>query len=339
MTYLPATGRYHLMEYRRAGRSGLRLPALSLGLWQNFGHDRPLDAQRAIVRRAFDLGITHFDLANNYGPPYGSAEENFGRMLASDLRGYRDELVISTKAGYDMWPGPYGEWGSRKYLLASLDQSLRRMDLDYVDIFYSHRFDPDTPLEETMGALDAAVRQGKALYVGISSYSATKTREAHAILNGLGTPLVIHQPSYSMLNRWIEPELLDTLGELGIGCIVFSPLAQGMLTDKYLNGIPEGSRASRHGSLSPNLLNDQSLTKIRALNEIAARRDQSLAQLALAWTLRDPRVTSTLIGASSVAQLEANVAALEKLDLSDEELAEIDRYAIDADLNLWAASS
>ncbi len=331
--------RYARMPYRRTGRSGLLLPAITLGLWQNFGGDRPIETQRAIIRRAFDLGITHFDLANNYGPPYGSAETTFGLLMEQDLAPYRDELIVSSKAGYDMWPGPYGEWGSRKYLLASLDQSLLRMEVDYVDIFYSHRFDPETPLEETMGALDTAVRQGKALYVGISSYSAAKTREAHAILRELGTPLVINQPSYSMLNRWIEPELLDALGELGIGCIVFSPLAQGMLTDKYLNGIPEGSRASRHGSLSPNLLNDQSLTKIRALNEIAARRDQSLAQLALAWTLRDPRVTSTLIGASSVAQLEANVAALEKLDLSDEELAEIDRYAIDADLNLWAASS
>jgi L-glyceraldehyde 3-phosphate reductase len=339
MTYVPNDDRYDEMRYRRSGRSGLQLPAVSLGLWQNFGYDRPLDTSRAIVRRAFDLGITHFDLANNYGPPYGSAETNFGLLMKQDLAPYRDELIVSSKAGYDMWPGPYGEWGSRKYLLASLDQSLQRMEVDYVDIFYSHRFDPETPLEETMGALDTAVRQGKALYVGISSYSAAKTREAHAILHELGTPLVIHQPSYSMLNRWIEPELLDALGELGIGCIVFSPLAQGMLTDKYLDGIPEGSRASRHGSLSPNLINDQSLAKVRALNEIAARRDQSLAQLALAWTLRDPRVTSTLIGASSVAQLEANVAALDKLDLSDEELAEIDRYATDADLNLWAASS
>jgi L-glyceraldehyde 3-phosphate reductase len=339
MTYVAADTRYDRMPYRRVGRSGLELPAVSLGFWQNFGGDRPLDTSRAIVRRAFDLGLTHFDLANNYGPPYGSAETNFGLLMKQDLAPYRDELIVSSKAGYDMWPGPYGEWGSRKYLLASLDQSLQRMEVDYVDIFYSHRFDPETPLEETMGALDTAVRQGKALYVGISSYSAAKTREAHAILHDLGTPLVIHQPSYSMLNRWIEPELLDALGELGIGCIVFSPLAQGMLTDKYLDGIPEGSRASRHGSLSPNLINDQSLAKVRALNEIAARRDQSLAQLALAWTLRDPRVTSTLIGASSVAQLEANVAALEKLDLSDEELAEIDRYATDADLNLWAASS
>jgi len=339
MTYVAAESRYERMDYRRSGRSGLRLPGVSLGLWQNFGHDRPLDTSRAIVRRAFDLGITHFDLANNYGPPYGSAEENFGRLLQQDLGPYRDELIISSKAGYDMWPGPYGEWGSRKYLLASLDQSLQRMGLDYVDIFYSHRFDPETPLEETMGALDSAVRQGKALYVGISSYSAAKTREAHAILHELGTPLVIHQPSYSMLNRWIEPELLDVLGELGVGCIVFSPLAQGMLTDKYLDGIPEGSRASRDGSLSPSLIDEQALAKIKALNEIAARRGQTLAQLALAWTLRDPRVTSTLVGASSVEQLEANVATLEKLDLTEDELAEIDRYATEADINLWAASS
>ena len=339
MRYVPADDRYELMRYRRSGRSGLQLPAVSLGLWQNFGYDRPLDTSRAIVRRAFDLGITHFDLANNYGPPYGSAEANFGLLMKQDLAPYRDELIVSSKAGYDMWPGPYGEWGSRKYLLASLDQSLRRMEVEYVDIFYSHRFDPETPLEETMGALDTAVRQGKALYVGISSYSAAKTREAYAILDKLGTPLVIHQPSYSMLNRWIEPDLLDALGELGIGCIVFSPLAQGMLTDRYLDGIPKDSRASRHGSLSPDLINDQSLAKIRALNEIAARRGQTLAQLAIAWTLRDSRVTSALIGASSVEQLEANVAALDKLDFTEEELAEIDRYATEADINIWAASS
>jgi L-glyceraldehyde 3-phosphate reductase len=339
VTYVPDVGRYESMRYRRSGRSGLQLPAVSLGLWQNFGHDRPLETSRAIVRRAFDLGITHFDLANNYGPPYGSAEENFGLLMRQDLRPYRDELIVSSKAGYDMWPGPYGEWGSRKYLLASLDQSLERMALDYVDVFYSHRFDPDTPLEETMGALDTAVRQGKALYVGISSYSAAKTREAHAILRELGTPLVIHQPSYSMLNRWIEPDLLDALGDLGIGCIVFSPLAQGMLTDKYLQGIPEDSRASRNGSLSPDLIDDQALAKIRALNEIASRRGQTLAQLALAWTLRDPRITSALIGASSVEQLEANVGALDKLELSEEELEEIDRYATEADINIWAASS
>src|SRR5438270_3147319 len=327
------------MQYRRCGRSGLKLPAISLGLWQNFGGDAPFERQRAIVRRAFDLGITHFDLANNYGPPPGSAEENFGRMLATDLEGHRDELVISTKAGYDMWPGPYGEWGSRKYLLASLDQSLARMGLEYVDIFYSHRFDPETPLEETMGALDAAVRQGKALYVGISSYSAAKTREAAEILRGLGTPLLIHQPSYSMLNRWIEPELLDALGELGLGCICFSPLAQGLLTDKYLEGIPEGSRATQGGSLSRNLLTDETLAKIRGLNELAGRRGQSLAQMALAWTLRDPRVTSAVVGANSVEQLEQNVGALERLEFSVEELAEIDRHATESDINIWAASS
>jgi L-glyceraldehyde 3-phosphate reductase len=339
MTFVAASDRYEHAPYRRCGSSGLLLPAISLGLWQNFGHDRPLDTSRAIVRRAFDLGITHFDLANNYGPPYGSAEENFGRLMEQDLRPYRDELVISTKAGYDMWPGPYGDHGSRKYLLASLDQSLQRMGLDYVDIFYSHRFDPDTQLEETMGALDTAVRQGKALYAGISSYSPAKTHDAAAILRGLGTPLLIHQPSYSMLNRWIEDGLLDVLGELGVGCIVFSPLAQGMLTDKYLNGIPSDSRAAQSGSFSPDLLSDEALARIRGLNEIAQQRGQSLAQLALAWTLRDPRVTSALIGASSVAQLEANVASLERLDLSDEELAAIDRFAVDTGINLWAASS
>src|SRR5213080_2356078 len=331
--------RYARMSYRRTGRSGLLLPAITLGLWQNFGGDRPIETQRAILRRAFDLGITHFDLANNYGPPYGSAEENFGRIFRADFAPYRDELVISTKAGYDMWPGPYGEWGSRKYLLASLDQSLVRMGLDYVDIFYSHRFDPETPLEETMGALASAVQQGKALYVGISSYSAATSREAAEILAGLGTQLLIHQPSYSMLYRWIEPELLDTLEELGVGCIGFSPLAQGMLTDKYLHGIPEGSRASRDGSFSPKLLTDTAMEKIRALNEIARRRGQTLAQLALAWTLRDPRMTSTLVGASSVAQLESNVAAIEKLDFTEDELAELDRYATDADINIWAESS
>ena len=317
MTYVPADDRYERMTYRRSGRSGLHLPMVSLGLWQNFGHDRPLDTSRAIVRRAFDLGITHFDLANNYGPPYGSAEENFGRLIHDDLRPFRDELVISSKAGYDMWPGPYGEWGSRKYLLASLDQSLGRMGLEYVDIFYSHRFDPDTPLEETMGALASAVQQGKTLYVGISSYSAEKTHEAAQILGELGVKLLIHQPSYSMLNRWIEPELLDALEELGVGCIGFSPLAQGMLTDKYLQGIPEGSRASRHGSLSPNLITDTAMEKIRALNEIAQRRGQTLAQMALAWTLRDPRMTSTLVGASSVEQLESNVAAIDNLAFSE----------------------
>src|SRR5881296_1005265 len=331
--------RYTRMPYRRTGRSGLLLPAISLGLLHNFGGDRPLETQRAILRRAFDLGVTHFDLANNYGPPYGSAEENFGRILKSDLAGHRDELVISSKAGYDMWPGPYGIWGSRKYLLASLDQSLRRMGLEYVDIFYSHRFDPQTPLEETMGALDTAVRQGKALYVGISSYSAQRTREAAAILRRLGTPLLIHQPSYSMLNRWIEPELLDILGQEGVGCIVFSPLAQGMLTDRYLRGIPEGSRASRSATLSPDLITDEAMEKIRALNEIASARGQSLAQMALAWALRDPRVTSALAGASSVDQLETNVAALERMDFTDDELAEIDRHATDSGINLWAASS
>jgi len=339
MAYLADDSRYDHMPYRRSGAGGLMLPSVSLGLWQNFGHDRPLDASRAIVRRAFDLGITHFDLANNYGPPYGSAEENFGRLMQQDLRPYRDELVISTKAGYDMWPGPYGDRGSRKYLLASLDQSLRRMGLDYVDIFYSHRFDPETPLEETMGALDTAVRQGKALYAGISSYSAAKTQEAYSILRDLGTPLLIHQPSYSLLNRWIEDGLLDVLGELGVGCIVFSPLAQGMLTDKYLNGIPAGSRAAQHGSLSPDLLSDETLARIRALNEIAVQRGQSLAQLALAWALRDQRITSALIGASSVAQLETNVASLEGLDFSPDELAEIERHAVDSGINIWAASS
>jgi L-glyceraldehyde 3-phosphate reductase len=339
MTYVASPDRYDALPYRRCGRSGLKLPAVSLGLWHNFGHDRPLDDQRAIVRRAFDLGITHFDLANNYGPPYGSAEESFGRILSQDLAPYRDELVISSKAGYDMWPGPYGDWGSRKYLLASLDQSLARMGLDYVDIFYSHRRDPDTPLEETLGALDSAVRQGKALYAGISSYSHERTREAAAILRELGTPLLIHQPSYSLLNRWIEPELLDVLGDEGIGCIVFSPLGQGMLTDKYLDGIPEGSRAARDSSLSRELLSDENLAHVRALGDVAQRRGQSLAQMAIAWTLRDPRVTSALIGASSVAQLEQNVAALDRLDFDDEELAEIDRHAVDSGINLWAESS
>jgi L-glyceraldehyde 3-phosphate reductase len=339
VTYVPAADRYDVMEYRRCGHSGLQLPMLSLGLWHNFGGDRPLEAGRGIIRRAFDLGITHFDLANNYGPPYGSAEENFGRILAADLAAHRDELVISTKAGYDMWPGPYGIGGSRKYLLASLDQSLRRLGLDHVDIFYSHRFDPETPLEETMEALDAAVRRGKAVYVGISSYSAERTREAAAILRALGTPLLIHQPSYSMLNRWIEQGLLDVLGDEGIGSIVFSPLAQGLLTDRYLNGVPSGSRASQSGSLTAEMLSDENLAKVRALNEIAARRGQSLAQMALAWTLRDPRVTSALVGASSVAQLDQNVAALRRLDFSAAELTEIDRYATDGNINIWAASS
>jgi L-glyceraldehyde 3-phosphate reductase len=338
MTYVADADRYSRMPYRRTGRSGLHLPAVSLGLWNNFGADRPLETSRAIVRRAFDLGITHFDLANNYGPPYGSAEETFGRLLATDLGPYRDELVISTKAGYDMWPGPYGDWGSRKYLLASLDQSLQRMGLEYVDIFYSHRFDPDTPLEETMGALETAVRQGKALYVGISSYSPDRTREAAGILERLGVPLLIHQPSYSMLNRWIEPELQDVLGELEIGCICFSPLAQGLLTDRYLDGVPEDSRIARNLSLDPAQLNEQTVAKVAGLREIAARRGQTLAAMALAWTLRDPRVTSTLVGASTVEQLEANARALERLDFSSDELAEIDRFATESDINLWATS-
>jgi L-glyceraldehyde 3-phosphate reductase len=339
VTYVAGDDRYARMPYRRCGRSGLKLPAISLGLWWNFGGDRPLEVSRAIVRRAFDLGITHFDLANNYGPPYGSAEETFGVLLHSDLAPYRDELVISTKAGYDMWPGPYGEWGSRKYLLASLDQSLARMGLDYVDIFYSHRFDPDTPLEETMGALASAVASGKALYVGVSSYSAAKTREAKEILDRLGVPLLIHQPSYSLLNRWIEPELLDVLGAEGIGCIAFSPLAQGVLTDRYLGGVPEGSRASHPSSLSREQLSDETLAKVRALNELAAGRGQTLAQLAIAWVLRDQRMTSALIGASSVEQLEQNVGALERLDFADDELAEIDRYATESGINIWAGSS
>jgi len=324
MTYVAAEDRYDHMRYNRCGRSGLALPAVSLGLWHNFGGINPIETGRAIVRRAFDLGVTHFDLANNYGPPYGSAEESFGRLLRDDLRPYRDELIISTKAGYDMWPGPYGEWGSRKYLLASLDQSLTRLGLDYVDIFYSHRFDPSTPLEETMGALDSAVRQGKALYVGISSYSAEQTREAAAILRDLGTPLLIHQPSYSLLNRWIEPDLVDALGELGVGCITFSPLAQGVLTDRYLHGIPEGSRASRNDSLDPGAITEELVAKLRGLNAIAAGRNQSLAQMALAWTLRDARVTSTLVGASRVAQLEQNLGALENIAFSEAELDRIE---------------
>ena len=334
-----APDRYDAMAYRRVGSSGLHLPAISLGLWQNFGDDRALATQRAIVRRAFDRGVTHFDLANNYGPPHGSAETNFGRILGSDLRSHRDELVISTKAGYDMWPGPYGDRGSRKYLLASLDQSLGRMGLDYVDIFYSHRFDPDTRLEETMGALDTAVRQGKALYVGISSYSAKRTREAAAILRGLGTPLLIHQPSYSMLNRWIEAELLDVLAEERIGAIAFSPLAQGLLTDRYLAGVPAGSRAARGGSFNRELLTDANLASVRGLNEIARRRGQTLAQMALAWTVRDPRVASALVGASSVEQLDDNLAALEHLAFEPAELAEIDRFAVEGGVNLWAKSS
>jgi len=339
LTYVAAEDRYQQIPYRRCGRSGLLLPEISLGLWQNFGDGRPVETQRAIVRRAFDLGITHFDLANNYGPPYGSAEINFGRILREDLRPYRDEMIISTKAGYDMWPGPYGDHGSRKYLLASLDQSLSRMGLDYVDIFYSHRFDPDTPLEETMSALDSAVRSGKALYVGISSYSAERTRQAAEILGRLGTRLLIHQPSYSMLNRWIEAELLDVLGQLGIGCIAFSPLAQGLLTGKYANGIPAGSRASQDSSLSADQLSNQTLGHVRALAEIARARGQSLAQLALSWALRDERVTSVLIGASSVAQLEENLAAVSAAPFTGDELAAIDRDAVDAGINIWAESS
>jgi L-glyceraldehyde 3-phosphate reductase len=327
------------MGYGRCGASGLQLPRISVGLWQNFGGDRAFEEGRALVRRAFDLGITHFDLANNYGPPYGSAEENFGRILRADLAPYRDELVLSTKAGYDMWPGPYGEWGSRKHLLASLDQSLRRMGLNYVDIFYSHRYDPQTPLEETMGALDSAVRSGKALYAGISSYSAERTREAIRILRQMGTPLLIHQPSYSLLNRWIEGGLLDVLGEEGVGCIVFSPLAQGLLTDRYLEGIPTGSRASRGGSLSGAMLSEDNLTKVRVLAEVARKRGQTLAQMALAWALRDIRVTSALIGVSSIHQLDQNVAALANRAFSTEELAEIDRHATESGLDLWARSS
>jgi L-glyceraldehyde 3-phosphate reductase len=339
MTYVAAEDRYDEIPYRRCGRSGIKLPEISLGLWQNFGELNPLDVQRKVIRRAFDLGVTHFDLANNYGPPYGSAEVNFGHILRTDLLPYRDELIISTKAGYDMWPGPYGEWGSRKYLLASLDQSLARMGLEYVDIFYSHRFDPDTPLEETMGALDTAVRSGRALYAGISSYSAERTVEAAQILDALGTPLLIHQPSYSMLNRWIEGGLLDVLGREGIGCIAFSPLAQGVLTGKYLSGIPAGSRASLDGSLSADQISEQTLAHVRALNEIARSRGQTLAQLALAWSLRDPRITSALIGASSVAQLEENLAAARNTSFSRQELAAIDEQAVEAGINIWAASS
>ena len=333
--YIASGDRYDSMTYRRCGRSGLKLPPVSLGLWHNFGDDRPLETQRAIIRRAFDLGITHFDLANNYGPPYGSAELNFGRILATDLRDHRDELLISTKAGWDMWPGPYGDLGSRKYLLASLDQSLRRLGLDYVDIFYHHHFDPDTPLEETLGALHSAVTSGRALYVGISSYSDRRTREAVAILRSMGTPLLIHQPSYSMLNRWVEEALLDVLDDEGVGCIAFSPLAQGLLTDRYLDGIPDDSRAARGTSLTGDMLSEDNLARIRGLDAIAGRRGQTLAQMAIAWVLRDPRVTSALIGASSVAQLEQNVASLERLDFSAEELAEIDRYAVESGIDLW----
>src|ERR1700750_1882399 len=339
MTYVPAADRYDRMRYRRSGRSGLKLPEISLGLWQNFGEERPLEHSRAIARRAFDLGVTHFDLANNYGPPYGSAGGVFGEIMARDLRPHRDELVVSTKAGYDMWPGPYGEWGSRKYLLASLDQSLARMGLEYVDIFYSHRFDPDTPLEETMGALDTAVRSGRALYAGISSYSAERTLDAISLLRRMGTPLLIHQPSYSMLNRWIEGGLLDVLGREGVGCIAFSPLAQGVLTGKYLSGVPAGSRAAQDGSLSSDQLSERTLAHVRALAAIATSRGQSLAQLALSWALRDQRVTSVLVGASSIAQLEENLAATENTSFSDDELAAIDRDAVEAGINIWASSS
>jgi L-glyceraldehyde 3-phosphate reductase len=337
--YVAASARYERMPYRRVGVSGIQLPAISLGLWQNFGDDRPLVGSRSILRRAFDLGITHFDLANNYGPPYGAAETNFGRILSEDFRPYRDELIISSKAGYDQWPGPYGEFGSRKYLLASLDQSLQRMRLDYVDIFYSHRFDPNTPLRETMGALDSAVRQGKALYVGVSSYSPERTAEAIEILTELGTPLLIHQPSYSLLNRWIEQSLLELLEREGVGAIVFSPLGQGLLTDRYLDGVPENSRVRRGEAFAERLLSEENLARVRALNEIAGRREQSLAQLAIAWVLRDPRVSSALIGASSVVQLEDSVAALAGLDFTAEELAEIECHAVDSDINLWAPSS
>ncbi|MFJ2898291.1 L-glyceraldehyde 3-phosphate reductase [Streptomyces sp. NPDC087218] len=339
--YLAAGSRYDSMEYRRTGRSGLKLPAVSLGLWHNFGDDRTLGSQRAILRRAFDLGVTHFDLANNYGPPPGSAELNFGKIFHQDFAPYRDELIVSTKAGYEMHPGPYGEWGSRKYLLSSLDASLKRMGLDYVDVFYSHRFDPDTPLEETMGALASAVQQGKALYVGVSSYNSEQTAEAARLLREMGVPALIHQPSYSMINRWIEDDgLLGTLEEAGMGCISFVPLAQGLLTGKYLAGIPEGSRATQGKSLDPGLLSDEVVRRLNGLNDIARRRGQSLAQLALCWVLRDPRMTSALIGASSVAQLEENVAALAGAPLSDEELAEIDTFAVDtAGTNIWAGRS
>jgi L-glyceraldehyde 3-phosphate reductase len=338
-TYVPSPDRYGPMPYRRVGQSGLRLPAVSLGLWHNFGDDKPLGEQRAILRRAFDLGITHFDLANNYGPPYGAAERNFGTHLAADFRPYRDELVISSKAGWDMWPGPYGDGGSRKYLVASLDQTLQRTGLDYVDIFYSHRPDPDTPIEETMGALASIVQQGKALYAGISSYGPELTAHAADLLDQLGVPLLIHQPSYSMLNRWVEGGLLDTLGERGVGCIAFSPLAQGMLTNKYLGGIPEGSRAAQGKSLSPDLLTDESLAHIRKLNDLAQERGQSLAQMALAWVLRDERDSSVLIGASSVGQLEDSAAAVANMRFTDAELAEVDRDAVEAGIDLWRTQS
>jgi len=337
--YLAAAERYQRMSYARCGRSGLQLPRISLGLWQNFGGTTPFENARDMVLQSFDAGITHFDLANNYGPPYGSAEENFGRILATDLAAHRDELIISTKAGYDMWPGPYGEWGSRKYLLASLDQSLERMGLDYVDIFYSHRYDPQTPLEETMSALDTAVRGGRALYVGISSYGPQRTREAAAILRELKTPCLIHQPSYSMLNRWVEQGLLELLEQEGIGCIAFSPLAQGLLTTKYLKGVPDASRASRDGSFRKAMLSERNLDKVRALNQIAAQRGQSLAQMALAWVLRKPPITSALIGASSWSQIKECLGALQKPGFSTDELQRIDQHAVDGDLNIWAASS
>src|SRR4051795_3890594 len=339
MPYLAAPDRYDAMPYRRCGRSGLKLPAISLGLWNNFGDDKPLETQRAIIRRAFDRGVTHIDLANNYGPPPGAAEINFGRIFKEDLAPYRDELIISTKAGYDMWEGPYGEWGSRKYLLASLDQSLKRMGLDYVDIFYSHRLDPDTPLEETLGAVDTAVKSGRALYVGISSYSGQRTEEAVAILRSIGTPLLIHQPSYSMLNRWIEEDLLDVIGEEGVGCIVFSPLGQGMLTTKYLDGVPEGSRAAEGRFLTADMITPERIAHVRRLNEIAGERGQTLAQMAVAWTVRDERITSALIGASSVAQLEENVAAIDDIEFTPEEIDAIDRDAVDAGINIWQQSS
>ncbi len=340
MPYTAADDRYAEMTYRRTGRSGLLLPALSLGLWQNFGATRPLELVREILLHAFDRGITHFDLANNYGPPYGSAETSFGRVLASDLRPYRDELIISTKAGYDMWPGPYGNWGSRKYLTASLDQSLARMSLEYVDIFYSHRFDPETPLEETTGALASAVHQGKALYAGISSYSPAKTLEAAGLLRSMGVPLLITQPSYSLINRWVETSgLFDLLEQEGVGCMAFSPLAQGLLTGRYLDGVPDGSRAAQAESFDPAWLEGQRLEQIRGLNRIAQRRGQSLAQLALAWVLRTPTVTSALIGVSSLEQLNQNLEVLERLELDADELAEIDTLALDAGVNIWAASS
>jgi L-glyceraldehyde 3-phosphate reductase len=338
-TYVPAPDRYDRMTYRRCGRSGLKLPLLSLGFWWNFGDDRPVEDQRAVVRRAFDLGITSFDLANNYGPRYGSAETNLGRILREDFRGLRDELVISTKAGWDMWPGPYGDLGSRKYLLASLDQSLQRLGLDHVDIYYSHRPDPDTPLEESMGALHTAVQSGKALYVGISSYGDARTAEAVRILRELGTPLLIHQPSYSMLNRWVEDALLDVLEREGVGCIGFTALAQGLLTDKYLDGVPDDSRMARYYSLDQSQLTDDNVARLRGLNEIARRRGQTLAQMALAWALRDERMTSLVIGASSVRQLEENAAALDRLDFSADELAEIDRFAVEGGIDLWRSVS